>query len=326
MKLFPIVARMLIAGAVVAFASSIAAQQPYPTKPIRLIVPFPPGGSTTLVARLVGQKLSETWGQPVIVDNRPGANGVIGSAELVKAAPDGHTILLVVNTHAINSLVMRTLPYDTIKDFAPVATLYSFELVLVAHPSVPAGNLRDFIALAKSKPGQVRYASGDNGGLTHLASEMFNTEASVKIQSIPYKGSGPALNDTVGGHVETYFSSPTAVLQFIRTGKLKAYAISGKTRSSALPEVPTFAEAGLPGFDASAWCGILAPAATPKEIINKLSTEIARIISTPEFRENLVSQGLETLVSTPDQFAALIRTDIAKYDRIIKTANIKFDN
>jgi tripartite-type tricarboxylate transporter receptor subunit TctC len=317
---------MLIAGALAACASLVAAQQAYPTKPIRLIVPFPPGGSTTVVARLLGQKLTEAWGQPVIIDNRGGANGIIGSEEMVKAAPDGHTILLVVNTHAINSLVMRNLPYDTIKDFAPVATLYSFELVLVANPAVPANNLQEFIALVKAKPGEIRYASGDNGGLTHLASEMFNTVAGVKIQNIPYKGSGPALTDTVAGHVESYFSSPTAVIQFVKTGKLKAYAISGKTRSSALPEVPTFTEAGLAGFDASAWCGILAPAATPKDIINKLSAEIGKIISTPEFKEKLVSQGLESFVTTPDQFAALIKGDIAKYDRIIKTANIKFDN
>lgn len=326
MKLFTLVTRMLIAAALVVFATSAVAQQPFPTKPIRLIVPFPPGGSTTVVARLLGQKLTEAWGQPVIVDNRPGGNGVIGSEELIKSAPDGHTLLLVVSTHAINPGVMRSLPYDTVKDFAAVAPLYSFELVLVAHPSVPANNLREFIALAKSKPGQIRYASGDNGGLTHLASEMLNNVAGVNIQNIPYKGSGPALTDTVAGHVESYFSSPTAALQFIKAGRLKAFAISGKSRSSALPEVPTFAESGLPTFDASAWCGILAPAATPKEIINKLSTEIARIISTPDFKQQLVSQGLEPFVSSPDQFGALIRSDIAKFDRIIKTANIKFDN
>ena len=326
MNLRNLLARAALACAVLVVAGAATAQQAYPSRPIRLIVPFPPGGSTTVVARLLGQKLTEAWGQPVIVENKPGGNGIIGSEEMLKSAPDGHTILLVVNTHAINALVMKSLPYDTVKDFAPVATLYSFELVLVANPAVPANNLREFIALAKAKPGEIRYAAGDNGGLTHLASEMFNAQAGVNIQAIPYKGSGPALTDTVAGHVESYFSSPTAVIQFIKTGKLKAFAISGKTRSVALPDVPTFAEAGLPGYDAGAWCGILAPAATPKDIVNKLSAEIAKIIATPDFREKLQGQGLESFVSTPDQFAALIGRDMAKYDRVIKTANIKFDN
>jgi tripartite-type tricarboxylate transporter receptor subunit TctC len=319
--LHALLAMMLIAG-----AGYAAAQPAYPSKPIRLIVPFPPGGSTTVVARVLSQRLQEAWGQPVVVENRPGANGVIGAEELMRSPPDGHTIMLVVNTFAINAVVMKNLPYDTVRDFAPVSTLYSFELVLVGHPSIPANNLKEFIALAKAKPNAIRYASGDNGGLTHLASEMFNTTAGVKLQNVPYKGSGPALTDTVAGHVESYFSSVTAALPFIKGGRLRAFAISGKTRSPALPEVPTFAEQGLPDFDASSWAGILAPANTPKEIVAKLSAEIARIMAMPDVQQQLSGQGLDAMALPPERFGALIGADIEKYGRVIKAANIKFDN
>ena len=314
-----------MAGSLAALAAAAAAQQAFPTRPIRLIVAFPPGGSTTVVARLLGQKLTERLGQPVVIDNRPGANGVIASEELLKAPADGHTLLMVVNTHAINPLVMASMPYDTNRDFAPVSPLYKLELVLVAHPSVPAVNLREFIALAKSKPGQANFAAGDNAGLTHLAAETFNTMAGIKTQVVPYKGTGPALSDTLAGHVQAYFSSPTAVIPHVKSGKLKALGISGNTRSPALPDGPTFSEAGLPGFDAGTWAGILAPAATPRDIVQKLASEIAAIMNLPEIREQLTSQGLDAFVTTPDQFAALIKSDTARFDRIIKAANIKLD-
>lgn len=325
MEVFNIARRTVVAASLMALAAMACAQTAFPSKPIRLIVAFPPGGSTTVVARLLGQKLTERLGQPVVVDNRPGGNGVIASEELVRAPPDGHTLLMVVNTHAINPLMMPSMPYDTVKDFAPVSTLYKLELVLVAHPSVPATSLREFIALAKSRPGQFNFAAGDNAGLTHLASETFNTMAGVKIQVVPYKGTGPALSDTLAGHVQAYFSSPTAVIPHVKSGKLKAFAISGKTRSSALSDVPTFAEAGLPGFDAGTWSGILAPAATPRETVNKLASEIAAIMNLPDIKEQLVSQGLDPFVTTPDQFAALIKSDTTRFDKIIKDANIKLD-
>lgn len=297
----------------------------FPRRPIRLIVAFPPGGSTTVVARLVGQKLTERLGQPVIVDNRPGANGVIACEELLKSPADGHTLAMVVNTHSINPLMMATMPYDNNKDFAAVGTLYKLELVLVAHPSVPAENLRDFIALANSKPGVLNFAAGDSLGLTHLAAETFNTMAAAKIAVVPYKGTGPALADTLAGHVQAYFSSPTPVIAHVKAGKLKAFGISGARRSSALPDVPTFAEAGLPGFDAGTWAGLLAPAATPKDIVKLLSTEIGHIMNLPDIKEQLASQGLEPYVTTPEQFTQLIRSDTTRFEKVIKAANLKID-
>lgn len=318
--------RTFVAGTLSALTGTGWAQAPaFPKRPIRLIVAFPPGGSTTVVARLLGQKLTERLGQPVIVDNRPGANGVIACEELLKSPADGHTIAMVVNTHAINPLMMATMPYDNNKDFAAVATLYKLELVLVAHPSVPAENLRDFIVTARAKPGALNFAAGDSLGLTHLAAETFNTVAGVKVQVVPYKGTGPALADTLAGHVQAYFSSPTAVISYVKSGKLKAYGISGARRLPALPDVPTFAEAGLPGFEAGTWAGILAPAATPKDIVKLLSAEIGAIMNLPDIREQLAAQGLDSFVSTPEQFTQLIASDTARFEKIIKAANLKVD-
>lgn len=317
--------RVFVAGGLSLLAATAWPQQGFPSKPIRLIVAFPPGGSTTVVARLLGQKLTERLGQPVIVDNRPGANGIIACEELLRSPPDGHTIAMVVNTHAINPLVMASMPYDTNKDFATIGTLYKLELVLVAHPSLPAENLREFIALANAKPDTLSFAAGDSLGLTHLAAETFNTFAGVKIQVVPYKGTGPALADTLAGHVQAYFSSPTAVIPHVKSGRLKAYGISGSRRSSAIPDVPTFAEAGLPGYEAGTWAGILAPAATRKDIVNKLSNEIAVIMNLPDIKEQLASQGLDSYVTGPEQFSELIRSDTARFVKVIKAANIKIE-
>ena len=327
MKAFSITRRGLIAGAAMALAGSVVAQpsapQAFPSKPIRLIVAFPPGGSTTPVARLVGQKLTERLGQPVLIDNRPGANGVIASEELLRSAPDGHTLLMVVNTHSLNPLTMATLPYDTNRDFAAVSTLYRFELVLVGNPKVPAANITEFVALAKAQPGGLHFAVGDNVGQTHLASETFNTMAGTRIQVVPFIGSGPALTSTLGGHVDVAFASPTAVISLIKAGKLKAFAISGNSRLPALPEVPTFNETGLQGVDVGGWAGLLAPAATPKPIVNKLATEIAAVMALPEVKEALGAMGLQSLAIPPEQFTQMIKSDTAKFDTLIKTANIK---
>jgi len=325
MKLSTAVARILNA-ALMSLAGAAIGQQAYPTKPIRVLIPFPPGGSTTVVARIVGQKLSENWGQQVIVDNRPGGNGVIGSEALVKSPPDGHTVLLFNNTHAINAVLIPKLPYDSIKDFAPVTTVYSLEFVLALHPSVPSNTVQELISLAKSRPGQLNYASGDSAGVTHLTAELFNIMTGVRMQNIPYKGSGPVIVDLIGGQVQLTFVPPIVAIPHIKTGKLKAIAVSGGVRLAALPQVPTFTEAGLPGFDVKVWNGIVAPAGTPREIIDRLSTQIAKVMAIPEIREKLVSQGLEPFVSSADQFAALIKADIAKYAKIIKTANISFEN
>jgi tripartite-type tricarboxylate transporter receptor subunit TctC len=314
------------AAAAVIFALPIAAaaQQAYPTKPIRIISPYPAGGTTDILARLVGAKLTEDWGQQVLVDNRPGGNTVIGSEALVRSAPDGYTLVSILTSHVIVPHLVAT-PYDAIKDFAAVATIASTQLVLVVHPSLPAKNLRELIALAKARPGQLNYGSGGSGTVTHLAGEYFNMLAGVKTQHIPYKGSSQALVDVVGGQVQMYFSPPIVALPHIKSGRLRPLAATGDTRISALPQVPTAAEAGLKGFELNIWYGLLAQAATPKPIIEKLSVEIAKVLALPAVKEQLVSQGMTPFVSTPEQFAALIRTDFAKYKRIVSTANIKLE-
>jgi tripartite-type tricarboxylate transporter receptor subunit TctC len=320
-----IAARIIIAAGLLAFAGADAAQQAYPNRPIRFIVPYAPAGPTDLLARLIGQKLSESLGQPVIVDNRPGGNTIIGTEALAKSAPDGYTIMMMAIAHAIIPNLLPT-PYDPIKSFAPVATVASGEIVLVLNPSVPANNLQELIALAKARPGQLNYASASTGGPLHLAAELFNLMTGVKTQHIPYKGAGPALTDVIGGQVQMLFSPADIAIPQIRSGKLKAIAISGKARSPALPQVPTFAESGLPGFTIKNWFGVLAPAGTPRPIIDKLSSEIGRILALPDIQERLVGQGMDPFVSSPEQFAALIETEVALYGRIIKTANIKVEN
>lgn len=326
MKSCAAIPRIFAIAVLMALAGFAAAQQAYPNKQVHIIVPYAAGGGLDILARLVAQKLSGNLGQQVIVDNRPGGNTVIGSEALVKSPPDGSTIMLVVNAHAIIPNLVAKLPYDPIKDFAPVASIASSELVLLLNPSVPANNLQELIALAKSKPGQLNYGSAGSGGTSHLASEMLNMMAGIKTQHIPYKGASQALTDLVGGQVQLYFSPPVAAIAHIKSGKIKAIAISGEKRMSTLPQVPTFTQAGLPGFDATLWFGFLAPAGTPKAIIDKLSAEFAKIMAMPELKESLVSQGLEAFYLNPEQFAALIASDIGKFAKIIKTANIKIDN
>ncbi len=317
--------RMLILGALLGIADPAAAQKDYPNKPIRLIVPYATGGSTDPLARLLGQKLSESWGQQVAVDNRPGGNTIIGTEALAKSPADGYTLIMVLATHVILPYLYNSLPYDAIKDFAPVATFAMNEQVMVLHPSVPANNLREFIALAKAKPGQLNYSSSGSGGVNHLAEELFCILAGIKVQHVPYKGGGPALADLVAGQVQMYFGPPIIVIPFIKSGRIKAIAVSGEHRLSALPQVPTFTEAGLPGLDAKVWYGILAPAGTPKDIIDKLSVAIAKILATTDVKEKLVLQGMEPFSAGPGEFAALLKADMAKFGTVIKTANIKIE-
>jgi len=317
--------RMVMTGAALSALTGVAfAQQSYPSKPIRFVSPFAPGGSTTAVARLIGQKLTESWGQQLIVDNRPGGNGFIGGEVLAKAPPDGYTLMLMSPTHIITPLRLRA-PYDPIKDFTAVATVSSTEFVLVLHPSVQANTVRELIALAKSKPGQLNYASSGEGSPTNLVAELFNIMTAVKIQHIPYKGGGPALTDLIGGQVQLAFQIPISAISHIRSGRLKAIAVSGETRLGALPQVPTFTEGGLPGFGVTSWYGILAPAGTPKAIVDKVSAEVARYLAMPDFAEKLRSLGMEPLISNAQQFEAMMNADSAKYAKVIKTAGIKVD-
>ncbi len=317
-------ARHVTAGMLLGLAASAAAQQVYPTKPIRIISPYPPGGTTDILARLVGPKLTESWGQQVIVDNRPGGNTIIGSEVMVKSPPDGYTLLLILTSHVIVPNLAPT-PYDAVKDFAAVATIAGTQLVLVIHPSVPAKNLQQLIALAKGRPGQLNYGSGGSGTVTHLAGEFFNIQAGIKTQHIPYKGSAQALTDVIGGQIHMYFSPPIVAMSHIRSGRLRAIMLSGDTRLAVLPELPTASESGLKGFVVNIWYGLLAPAATPRAIVGKLGAEIAKVLTMPDIREKLLSQGMEPFISTPDQFAALIKADLAKFTAIIKSANIKLE-
>lgn len=326
MELRITVKRRVFAVILAAFTSSAVAQEAYPGKPIRLILPNAPGGSNSFVARLVGEKLTASWGQPVIVDSRPGGNNVIAAEALLRSNPDGHTILLVTAAHAINPLLFPNQPYDAIKDFAPIATLVSTQYILVLNAAVPANNLREFIALAKAKPGQLNGAGSSSGGIQHLALELFNALAGVKLHHVPYKGGGPGMTDLVGGHVELAFNNSITVLPHLKSGKLKAIAIGGEARSPVLPQVPTFAEAGLPGFNVKNWFGVVAPARAPKDIVNKLADEIARIQSLSDIREKLASQGVEPFVSGPEQFAAFIKAEMAKYAKVIKVANIRIEH
>jgi tripartite-type tricarboxylate transporter receptor subunit TctC len=319
-----VIARYAALASVLLCIATANAQTTYPAKPIRIISPYPAGGTTDIMARLVGPKLTEAWGQQIIVENRPGGNTVIGTEAMVKAAPDGYTLLSILSSHVIVPNLAPT-PYDVIKDFAAVATIAATQLVLVTHPSIPARTLRDFIAFAKSKPGQLNYGSGGSGTVTHLAGEFFNMQAGVKTQHIPYKGSIPALTDTVGGQIHMYYSPPIVAIGHIKSGRLIALASTGDTRLGALPTVPTAAEAGLKGFALNVWYGFLTQAAAPRPVIDKLSAEITKILSMPDIREKLSSQGMDPFISTPDQFAALIKSDHAKYAGIIKTAKIKLE-
>ncbi len=325
MQAFNAMVRMVTIGMLMAIAGAAAAQQAYPTKPIRFIVPFPPGGSTNIAARIIGQKLNESLGQSVIVDNRGGGNTIIGTEAVAKSAPDGYTLLLATSTLAIQPHLIADLPYDAFKDLAPVATLTKSEYILAVHPSVPANNLQEFIALAKSKPGQLNYATSGAGGPQNLAGELFNILAGVKIVHIPYKGGGPAFIDLVAGQVQCAFNNAINVLPHYKTGKLKALAISGEARAAAMPQVPTFTEGGLPGFNVRNWFGIVVAAGTPKPIIEKLAAEAAKIMTMPDVREKFASQGVEPFFSNPEQFAALMKSDYVTYGKVIKAANIKIE-
>jgi tripartite-type tricarboxylate transporter receptor subunit TctC len=309
--------------ALLALAGAALAQQPYPSKPIRFIVPYT-SGSSDVVARLIGPKISEAWKQPVIIDNRPGANAVIGSDAVAKSAPDGYTLLMVLGTHVISPHLIPT-PYDPIRDFAAVATIAAAELGLALYPGLPAHTLQEFIALAKSKPGELNYATTQIGGNQHVAGELFTILTGAKLTAVPYKGGGEALSAVMGGHAQAYFGSIASLAPHMKSGKVRGIAVSGEARHPAVPEIPTFSEAGVKNFDVRLWYGVLAPAGTPKDIVDKLSAQIASVLATPDFKATLVKQGLDPFVSSPEQFAALMKSDFARYAQVIKTANIKVE-
>ena len=309
-----------------ACAGAACAQVNFPTRPVRFISPFAPGGSTTAVARAVGQKLTESWGQQVIVDNRPGGNTLIGTDTLAKSTADGYTILMTSNTHVITPSLLPKLPYDPFKDFAPVCAVYRSEFVMVVNAAVPAATLQEFIALAKAKPGQLNYATTGAGGSGHLANELFNMIAGIKTQHIPYKGAGPALVDLIGGQVQTFTNNPLTVIPHIKSGRIRGLAVTGDTRLPTLPQVPTFTEAGVPGLDVSPWFFVLAPAGTPAPILGKLEAEISKIVGMADFQDFLSRQGMNPFVASSAQLAKMMHVDYVKYAKVIKAANIKIEN
>ena len=306
-----------------AFSAGATLAQNYPNKTVRVIVPFPAGGSTDIVGRTVAQKLSERWGQPVVVDNRAGGGTVIGTDIVAKAAPDGYTLLVTPAPFTINPSLLAKLPYDALADFAPITLINTTPLVLVVNPGVPARSVKELIALAKARPGQLNFGSSGTGGSNHLAGELFNATAGVKIVHIPYKGNAPALIDLAGGHVDLIFNGLTSALPLIKGGKLRALAVTSLQRSAALPDAPTLDEVALKGFVAVAWNGLGAPANTPRDVIAKINTDVVRIVSSPELKERLKAEGSDPVGSTTAQYAAFLRDEIAKWAKVIKFAKVK---
>ena len=303
-----------------------ACAQEYPRKAIRLIVPFAPGGGNDTVARAIAQSAGASLGQPVVIDNRAGAGGMLGAQLAAKSPPDGYTLFLGgVGSHAVNPNLHAKLPYDPVKDFAPITLIASAPSVLVVHPSLPARTLAEFTALAKASPGRINYASNGNGSSAQLAAVLYESMAGVQMVHVPYKGLAPALGDLLGGEVQAMFSSVVAIVPSIKAGRLRALAVTGRRRAALLPEVPTLDEAGVPGYEAGSWYGILAPAGTPQAIVAKLHEAIVHALAQPEVRERLVSEGAEVIGSTPEAFAAHIAAELARMGKLIRDAGIRME-
>jgi len=313
--------------AAIAVATTSGAQTPaYPAKPVRLVVPFPPGGATDIIARAVAQKLGETWGQSIVVDTRPGAGGNIGTELVAKAAPDGYTLEMgTVGTHAINASVYTKIPFDNIKDFAPIILVAGVPNVLEVNPSLPINSVQELIAYAKANPGKLNFASSGNGTSIHLSGELFKVMAGVQMTHVPYKGSAPALQDLIGGNVQLMFDNLPPSLPQIKSGKLRALAVTSATRAPALPDVPTIAESGLPGFEASSWFGLVAPAGTPPAIIARINAEVATWLASPEGKEKLAAIGANAAGGSPEDFARHIQAETAKWAKVVKESGAKVD-
>lgn len=311
--------------ALAAFAGSSAAlAQSYPSKPVRILVPYAPGGPYDDIARVVAQNLGELWGQAVVVDNRGGAGGMIGAEAVAKASPDGYTLLLGNSgPMTINPTLQPKMLYDAQKDFAPVTMVLSGQMVLVVHPSLPVKNVRELVRLAKAKPGQLNYASAGVGNLQHLGMELLQSLAGIKLNHVPYKGAAPAFIDLIAGQVDLMFANIVGALPHVKSGRVRALAVSSAKRAAVLPEVPSVAESGYPMFDATTWTGIFAPAATSKEIIVKLHDDIIKVLQRQSVRNRLAAQGSEVVAGTPEQLAAFMRTETALFAKIIRSANIR---
>ena len=320
---------MIKAGAMLAaalvVASPVARAQTYPSRQITLIIPFTPGGSNDLVGRAIGKKLSEAWGQPVVVENRGGGGTLIGSTAVAKAPPDGYTLLLVSPTFTINPATRKTMPFDTARDFTPIAFMGRAPLLVTTSNKLPVQSAGELFALAKSKPGQITYASAGLGSINQISTELIALQAHVKLAHVPYKGGAPALNDLVGGHVDMFVSSIPQALQLVRSGQIRTLAVTSSRRSAILPDVPTLAEAGTPGADAETWWGIAGPAGMPADVVNALNAEINKALASPEVTTFLTNEGAEAEAMTPRQFGDMMRRETARWTKVAHEANVSID-
>ena len=315
-----------IAGLFLATLAALAHAQAWPAKPIKYVVPFAPGGTTDILARTIGEKLALALGQPVVIENKPGAGGGVGADFTAKAAPDGYTIMGgTISTHAINASLYDKLPYDPVKDFVPITLLARVPNMLVVNPAVPAKNVTELIALLKANPNKYTFASSGNGTSQHLSGELFKAMAGVDMQHIPYKGSPPALQDVVGGQVTMTFDNITTALPLAKAGRLRALAVTTATRSAVAPEVPTLAESGLPGFEVGSWQGVFAPSGTPPDIVKRLNTEIVKILNLPDVKEKLTGLGAEPVGNTSEEFSAMVKSEVVKWAEVVKKSGAKVD-
>ena len=314
-----------VAALTLALAAATAAAQNYPAHPVKVVVPYAVGGSADVYGRVLAARLSETMGQPFVIENRPGGGAVIGTDAVAKSAPDGYTLLVMSNTHTVNETLIPKKPYDLMRDLAPVTGINSQDLLLVAAPKVKANNLREFIALAKSQPGKLNYASSGPGTPYHMAGELFKHLAGVDIVHVPHKGSDQARTAVLGGQVDMMFDAISTIVSQVHAGKLKALGTTGKSRSSVTPDIPTLAEAGVPGYEATIWLGLMAPAATPKPILERLSAEVKKVIHAPDVKNNWAKQGAVPMDMSPEEFGKFVRADIAKWAKLVKDTGMKVD-
>ena len=316
--------RLACTALCVGFAG-MAMAQGYPNKPVKLVVPYPPGGPTDIVARLVAQKLGDQMGQPFVIENKPGAGGNPGAEAVARSAPDGYTLLVATTAHAINPSLFSKLNYQLLKDLSPVTQLTSGPLVIVANPALPAKNVTELIALAKSKSGGLNFASSGNGQSTHLSAELFSAMAGVKMSHIPYKGSAPALTDVMGGQTDLMFDTMLSSMPHVKAGKLKALAVTSTQRSPIAPELPTVAESGLPGYEAIAWNGLLAPAGTPNEVVARLNAELKKVLEQPEVKQRFEAQGFTASWNSPEAFESFLKAEVDKWAKVVKVSGAKVD-
>ena len=305
------------------FCATQALAQTWPTKPIKVLVGVPPGGPTDSVLRAVSPELSEALGQPIVVENKPGASAVIATDAAAKSAPDGYTLTFIYITHATNATLMKNLPYDSLTDLAPVTMVGRQSMVLLAHPAFPAGSVKELIAAAKAQPGKINYGASDSGSAPHLAGELFKMLAGIDLTPIAYKGTAPAMTDLLAGHIQVMFVSNISALPHVKSGRLKALGVTGAMRTAQAPDIPTIAESGLAGYEVYGWYGFAAPAKTPRPIIQRLYTEVAKIAQDPKMKARLAGQGLELVGNTPEEFDAFIRAEIAKWSKVLKAAGVK---